>query len=369
LGSQWLLVGHASQIPQPGDYFTVEALGAALVVVRSGDGAVNAFHNVCRHRGARICDAQSGHTSLLRCPYHGWTYKLSGELAVWRHMPEGLDRGSYGLRKCGVTVFEGLVLVSLQPERAPDLAALLGSVRTYWERYDLTHSKVAAERRYRIGANWKLCIENNLECYHCLANHPEYTAMNAFVRADERISESAVQGFASYRRDWESQMHGCGVRTGRSEMTAVGGQLCRAGTWPLAPGKVTASRNGKALAPLLGRVHGYDESVTTGCVGFLSYVMATCDYALAVSYLPVDARTTQVVMRWLVREDAVEGRDYVVDELCFVWDETTKQDKDLIELNAAGVTTAGYVPGPYSVLESLVADFIERYLALMRDSL
>ena len=369
LGAQWLLVGHVSQIPGAGDYFTVDALGAAVIVVRGGDGTVNAYHNVCRHRGARICEAKSGHAALLRCRYHGWSYKLTGELAAWRHMPEGLDRTAHGLRRCGVRVFEGLIFVSLDPERAPDPTELLNPVRPYWQRYDLEHCKVAAERSYRIGANWKLCIENNLECYHCLPSHPEYTAVNAFVRADEHVSEAAVQDFAAYRASWQARMRASGVPTGRSELTTIGGQLCRAGTWPLAPGKLTASRDGQALAPLLGRISHYDESVTTGCVGFLSYVMGACDHALMVSYLPVDAHTTDVVMRWLVREDAVAGKDYDIADLIFVWDETTRQDKDLIELNAAGVTTSGYVPGPYSTLESLVVDFIDRYLALMRESL
>lgn len=368
LNAQWLLVGHISQVPRPGDYFTVAALGAAVVVLRGSDGAVRAFHNVCRHRGARICEAHSGHAALLRCRYHGWTYKLTGELAAWRHMPDALEPGAFSLRPCGVTLFEGLIFVSLDPARAPDPDALLNPVRPYWQRYDLERCKVAAERIYRVGANWKLCIENNLECYHCLANHPQYTAVNAFVRADERASNSAAESFATYKREWESMMRSRAVNTGRSEMTTVRGQLSRAGTWPLAAGKLTASRDGSALAPLLGRVAAYDESVTTGCVGFLSYVIAACDYAIAVSYLPLGAKTTEVVFRWLVREDAVEGKDYDVAKLCFVWDETTKQDKDLIELNAAGVTTAGYAPGPYSKLESLVADFVDRYLSLMRGS-
>ncbi|MBS0578098.1 MAG: aromatic ring-hydroxylating dioxygenase subunit alpha [Proteobacteria bacterium] len=369
LGPQWLMVGHASLIPKPGDYFTVDALGAAVVIVRGGNDDINAFHNVCRHRGARLCEDASGHAALFRCRYHGWSYKLSGELAAWRHMPEGLDPAAYGLRRCGVTLFEGLILVSLLPEAAPDAAKLLAPVREYWERYDLSACKVAAERTYDITANWKLCIENNLECYHCLPNHPEYTAVNAFVRADERVPPAAVDEFAAYQRTWAADMGSHGVRTGRSELVEVAGQLCRAGTWPLAPGKCTASRDGSPLAPLLGRVGRYDESVTTGCIGFLSYVMATSDYALTVTYLPVDARRTRAVMRWLVRREAVAGRDYDVDALCYVWDETTKQDKQLIEINAAGVGAMGFVPGPYSLLETLAADFVERYLALMQASL
>jgi Rieske 2Fe-2S family protein len=121
------------------------------------------------------------------------------------------------------------------------------------------------------------------------------------------------------------------------------------------------------VAPLLGRISAYDESVTTGCVGFLSYFGAMCDYAVAVTYVPQDVGVTQVVMRWLVRSDAVEGRDYDVANLCWLWDETTKQDKSIIELNAAGVASRGYIPGPYSRLEGMTADFIDRYLNLMTD--
>ena len=92
-----------------------------------------------------------------------------------------------------------------------------------------------------------------------------------------------------------------------------------------------------------------------------------CDYAIAVTYIPQSAATTQAGLRWLVRGDAVEGRDYKIADLCWLWDETTKQDKSIIELNAVGVASRGYVPGPYSQLEGMTADFIDRYLALMTD--
>jgi phenylpropionate dioxygenase-like ring-hydroxylating dioxygenase large terminal subunit len=365
LGSHWMLVGHASQLPSTGDYLVVDTLGASVIVVRDSSGGINAFHNVCRHRGARICEASNGRTSLFRCRYHGWSYKLTGELAAWRHMPEGLEKRDYPLRRCGVTSFQGFILICLEPKEAPDPPQLLEHVEPYWSRYELSKCKVVAERTYRMRANWKLCVENNLECYHCLSGHPEYTAVNAFVRADECVSQSVIDSFSAFREGWEARMRSAGTLFGRSEMRTVQSQMCRAGTVPLAPGKVTASRDGQGLAPLLGRIAAYDESVTTGGIGFLSYVMATCDYALSVTYLPEDAGTTNAIMRWLVREDAVAGRDYDLGELCFLWDETTKQDKELIELNAAGVRSRGYSPGPYSRLESLTADFIDRYLALM----
>ena len=364
LGPHWMLAGHVSQIPERGDYFVFEALGASIIVVRDAEGEINALHNVCRHRGARICEAPVGKSALLRCRYHGWSYRLDGALAAWRHMPEGLNKGDFALRRCGATVFEGLILISLDPLKAPNPDALLKHVRPYWARYELANCKIAASRVYAIQANWKLAIENNLECYHCLPSHPEYSAANAFVRADEKLA-GAPEAYAAYQKSWQAKMQAANTITGRSELIETQGQLCRAGTWPLAPGQLTASRDGNAVAPLLGRMGAHDESVTTGCIGFLSYIAAMCDYAIAVTYIPNSVFTTTVVMRWLVRADAVEGRDYDVARLCWLWDETTQQDKSIIELNSAGVTSRGYVPGPYSQLESMTADFVDRYLGLM----
>jgi phenylpropionate dioxygenase-like ring-hydroxylating dioxygenase large terminal subunit len=365
LGSHWFLVGHTSEIAQQGDYFVVEALGASIIVVRRADGGISALHNVCRHRGSRICEAPRGTTSLLRCRYHGWTYRLDGELAAWRHVPDGLSKGDYGLRPCGVALLAGLIFISLDPTNAPDPDSMLEHVKPYWARYALEDCKVAATREYRLQANWKLGIENNLECYHCLACHPEYTATNAFVRADEQVSVSAVEDFASYQRSWQERMQAAGTPADRSAFVATSGQACRAGTVPLAPGHLTGSRDGRGVAPLLGKIPAYDESVTTGCVGFLSYLGAMCDYVITATYLPQTVDVTVVILRWLVRADAVEGKDYDVTNLCWLWDETTRQDKSIIELNAAGVRSRGYVPGPYSKLEGVTADFIERYLDLM----
>lgn len=365
LSAQWIIAGHVSEIPNQGDYFLFEALNASVIVVRAADRKIHALHNVCRHRGARICDEPAGHTALLRCRYHGWTYRLDGELAAWRHMPEALNKRDYALQRCGVTVFEGLILVSLKPQAAPDPAVMLQHVRAHWARFDLSHCKVASSQVYRIAANWKLGVENNLECYHCLPSHPEYTSVNAFVRADEKLSPGIVDAFTAYQTQWRARMAAANATTGRTGLVTTNGQVCRAGVWPLAPGHFTGSRNGEAVAPLLGNIAAYDESVTTGCFGFLSYIAAMCDYAIVATYIPQSVGVTHVVMRWLVRADAVEGRDYDLAKLRWLWDETTQQDKNIIELNAAGVASRGYAPGPYSQLESMTADFVDRYLALM----
>jgi Rieske 2Fe-2S family protein len=94
LAAHWFVAGHVSEIPRRGDYFVLEGLDSSVIVTRGADGAVHALHNVCRHRGAKICEQQRGRAALFTCRYHGWSYHTDGSLAAWRHMPEGLERAT-----------------------------------------------------------------------------------------------------------------------------------------------------------------------------------------------------------------------------------------------------------------------------------
>lgn len=368
LNRHWLLAGHESELPNRGDFVVVEVAGASIILIRGQDGDLHAMHNVCRHRGARICTEARGSVRQLTCRYHAWTYRLNGSLQAWRHMPEGLDKADFGLIRCGVAIFEGLVFISLAPDAAPDFEALTAHLKPYWSRYHLADCRVAFSETYIVEANWKLGIENNLECYHCLPSHPEYSSVSGFVRADEKVSSAAVDAHFRHRAKLEALLASLGMPSQRSEVRWEGGQLARAGVLPLSEGIGTASAGGAPVAPLLGELDGYDESTTTGAFGFTSYLFAANDYALAVTYVPRNVGRTDVVAKWLVRADAVEGRDYDPAALRWLWDETTKQDKALIELNARGVETRGYRPGPYADLESQTAEFVSNYLALMREA-
>src|SRR6266705_1068146 len=84
--TQWLYVGHQSQIPNAGDYFVPNVIGESLIILRDQKETVRGFYNVCRHRGTRICEQKSAHAQSLQCPYHAWTYALDGRLIGARHM-------------------------------------------------------------------------------------------------------------------------------------------------------------------------------------------------------------------------------------------------------------------------------------------
>ncbi len=92
----WVLAGHASQAPKDGDWFLVDIAGESIIVVRGKDGLLKAFANVCRHRGSRICLKPEGHSSVLVCPYHAWSYNLDGSVRGARHMGPDFDKTQYG---------------------------------------------------------------------------------------------------------------------------------------------------------------------------------------------------------------------------------------------------------------------------------
>ncbi len=174
-GRHWIYVGVEPDIPEPGDYFTVPMGRASIVVVRDDDMSIRAFHNVCRHRGARLCDGIKGSVGNIVCPYHQWTYDLTGKLIFNEHMGERL-------RPQPVQPAEGARRQCRRPALHLPRRRAAGRYRGHapeMEPYILPHRisdcKVAFEEDLIENGNWKLTMENNRECYHCKANHPELT--------------------------------------------------------------------------------------------------------------------------------------------------------------------------------------------------
>ena len=111
----WNFIGRADRIPKAGDYFAVDYVGVPIIVLRGQDGAVRAFANSCRHRGARLVDAPRGEgLERLRCPYHAWTYALDGRLVGAPHMQEAVDfdKAEYPLHEAAVAEWEGFLFVN-----------------------------------------------------------------------------------------------------------------------------------------------------------------------------------------------------------------------------------------------------------------
>ena len=183
---RWMLVGRGSEIPDPGDYVTVDVAGESVIIVRQPDGAVRGMLNVCRHRGARILlDEHGSCPRMIRCPYHSWSYGLDGTLVGAPNLrgSVGLAQARLGLQQVTVREVHGCLWVNLDRD-AQDVDADIGAqlrerlgsdeALAGWE---LDRLVTGRQIRYDVAANWKLIVENFMECYHCSSIHPELVAV------------------------------------------------------------------------------------------------------------------------------------------------------------------------------------------------
>jgi len=362
----WLFAGHTCQVKQPGDYFVFDVDTDSIILIRGDDERIHALHNTCRHRGMKVCQAESGHVGRIVCPYHQWSYARNGELAACGGMDkEGdLDFRDFGLHRVHVREVGGLIFVCLAPEPIPfeeaerSLGALL-------RPQGLERAKVAATRSYEVRANWKLVWENNRECWHCNVNHPQYVKANY---DNAPIDDAALKHEIEARaRAASARLEADGVAIDYREagMVPFPSRDCwwSINRTPLVPGWVSESMDGRPVAPLMG---GY----STRDVGTLRmrtmpnfWDHASSDHAVSTRLAPAGPQKTLVQVQWLVREDAVEGKDYTLDALLPFWELTSEQDWDLCEKNQAGVSSSAFTPGPYSTRrEYNVIRYTEWYL-------
>lgn len=181
----WMLAG-AGQRLQRGNRTVVELAGESVLLTRDLEGRLHAFANVCRHRGARLCEAHdTSSQGSLMCPYHAWTYALDGRLIATPHLDETeVDKSTLPLWQYHLREWQGLVFVSLHPE-PPEFDQWLrdhAPEMLKFERFGLDQLQVVASTRCDIAANWKIVIENYQECLHCTRVHPELVDITPIYR-------------------------------------------------------------------------------------------------------------------------------------------------------------------------------------------
>ena len=171
--NSWVFAGHTSQIPNVGDYFLFKLLNESAIVVRTKEGNIRAFFNVCRHRGSHLCKEKNGNVKMFLCPYHAWSYQLDGSLAAARGMRDDFDKTINGLHKCSIEILEGMIYINFS-DNPTSMDNARRDMTVALKMYDFEGLKIAATKKYEINANWKVTVENYQECYHCAPSHPEY---------------------------------------------------------------------------------------------------------------------------------------------------------------------------------------------------
>lgn len=178
-----IVIGHISDVAEPGDFLTHDDTGVPILVTRSQEGELKAFLNVCRHRGARLANAPCGKARTFSCPYHAWTYGLDGKL---RGMPqpfgfEGVDRAKLGLVELPVYENFGMIWVvpSIQDKKI-DMAAWVAPFEEYLGGLDLGKHHVFRKWSLDRKMNWRLALEGFQESYHFCSAH-KHTACSGYL--------------------------------------------------------------------------------------------------------------------------------------------------------------------------------------------
>jgi Rieske 2Fe-2S family protein len=333
----WFCAGHVSSIPRAGDFLVVDLGPESVIIVRNSAGEVRALLNVCRHRGSRLCAGRAGkaQSARLTCPYHAWTYDLDGNLLAARQMPDAFRREDFSLKSLPVRLMEGLIFTTFAKDPL-DLGAAADALASSAGVHGWATAKVAHREMYSIRANWKLAIENYMECYHCAPAHPEFSKRHVLARPAELNVELE--------------------RAGRKRAEALGIVV------PDIDQYGCAARDGRSVARLMGAFSAPDGNSTYFDIGPISHFLAYPDHGVIYQFIPRTVDQTDMEVIWLVHQAAVEGVDYDVGRLTWLWKTTSAEDKKIVEMNQAGVNSRFFEPGPYSLQETYAARFVDWYL-------
>lgn len=347
----WIFAGHTCEIPNPGDFLTLELERESVIISRSTDKSVHAFYNNCRHRGTRVCSETRGNAQHFVCPYHQWTYNNAGGLTQCKGMHPEFKKSEHGLRKVELRELEGLLFVSLA-ENPPSFEKAFNHIAPLLKPQGLNHAKMAKIEEYEIDANWKIVWENNRECFHCNVNHPQYIKANYDhinvddIKSDmqERIDMAVKRNIANNPNTKIDRFE-----TGLTPFPDVEKDLWYlANRTPMQDGYLTESMDGKLVAPLMGDYKSPDIGTLRIRTIPTFWCHASCDHAVTTQVMPKGMNKTALKVYWMVDKNAVEGKDYHLETLQPFWKLTSEQDWDLCMAAQKGVQSKGYIPGQLS---------------------
>ncbi len=320
----WICAGRADRIPQTGDYFLREVAGESIIVVRGDSGSVEAFFNVCRHRGTRLCSAAEGSfAGRIQCPYHGWTYGLDGRLLGATHMDSSVfHRQDYPLHKLQAELWDGHIFINALPDPEP-LATQLADLPARFAPWRMEELRLHKRITYDIRANWKLAVANYNECLHCPLLHPALNRLTDYLGSENETQPTYIGGSMGFRAGVE-----------------------------------TMSLDGKRRRDYLP---GLSESERCKVCYYVVYpnllLSLHPDYMMIHTLWPRAVDRTEIVCEWYFHPDELAKPDFTGDDAVEFWDITNREDWRIVELSQAGIGSRAYTPGPYSAREELLEAF------------
>lgn len=322
----WTCAGRADQIPNPGDFFLREIAGESIIITRDHNYKVNAFYNVCRHRGTRMCTTSQGtFAGRIQCPYHGWSYGLDGRLLGAPHMDESFCREDYPLNRVHADLWDGHIFINLSADPEP-LGQQLADLPQKFANWRMAELRLYKRIVYDVKANWKLLILNYNECLHCPVLHPTLNKLTDYLGADNETPQP----------------------------TYIGGAMGFKG------GAETMSLDGRRRRDYLPCLTEEEHHKVCYYVIYPNLLLSLHpDYMMTHTLWPRAVDRTEIVCEWHFHPQEMAKPDFQGNDAVDFWDLTNKEDWAISELSQAGIKSRAYKPGPYSAREALLHAFDE----------
>ena len=321
----WNFIGSADQIRNNGDYFTLNFAGVPIIVLRDHDGKIRAFANTCRHRGSELLEGK-GNCKLIVCPYHSWTYDLSGNLRGTPEMDKTLNfnKADYGLSSIAIDTWGNFLFINFDKNPEP-LKKHLGDLPEKLAPYRLENMALARRKSFQTDCNWKLFVENAKESYHIGTVHRATINQYASAKAAGYWVEKATGDYVVTFAQHEGSMALLKGAKGFPTIESLEGRREAGGTY----------------APLI-----YPST----------YLACTIDCAWYLEMHPISASKTYMVHGALFPRDRLDRPDFeeVAKNYYLRWDVTIEEDILASVRQQRGLETPFAPSGRFSHREPLV---------------
>jgi Rieske 2Fe-2S family protein len=322
----WFCAGREADVATPGQYVLRELPGESIIVTRGATDRVHAFHNVCRHRGTRLCTEAAGtFPGSIQCPYHSWTYSLDGRLLGAPHMEDvpHFRKEEFPLHTVHADVWDGHIFLNLSRSPAP-LADQLDGLPEKFSSWRMQDLRLGTRIVYDVKANWKLVVQNYNECLHCPNLHPALNKLSHYLSGENEPLRPTYMG----------------------------------GRMDLRPGVETLSMDGTCPRAFLPGLSSDDRRRVYYYAIFPNMLLSLHpDYMMVHTLWPVAPDRTINVCEWHFHPDELARASFDPSDAIELWDLTNRQDWHVCELSQAGISSRAYTPGPYSNREDLLYAF------------
>lgn len=326
----WVCAGRADALlPAHATQAAVEIAGAGVLLTRDAQGRLRAFANICRHRGHELLACGATATkSLVLCPYHAWSYALDGSLRGARGVDtaaQSCGKGDLDLIPMGAAEWGGWIFVNASGGRH-DFDGVTGDLTEHVKNWECDRLQAAVTHTYELNANWKIAIENYLECYHCPMIH----------QALCKVSDPKSGGGLSPKRG-----------------------LYAGGWMELAPPIETMSFDGRSAGvPFRGLTGAQRQQVHYVALFPGLLISLHPDYVMTHRLFPRSATSTGIECQWLFAPESLARPGFSAAYAVDFWDHTNREDWGAVESVQRGLASERFVPGILAEEEYTVYDFV-----------